>query len=210
MYASTGVPLYAFSLFLPTIIKGLGYTSGKAQLLSVPPYVAGCIATILFGYYSDKYAKRGPFVIATALIGITGYAVLLGTSSAGAGYAGAFIAAMGVYPALPCAISWVGNNVGGDLKRGLVIGMAIGIGNLGGICSSFIYIADQAPRYKTGHGTVIGFLGMLIIFSVVLMIDFNRINKQKAALCAREGIDESRASEFSDMGDASPLFRYVL
>lgn len=33
------IPLYSFSLFLPTIIKALGYTSTKAQLLTVPPNV---------------------------------------------------------------------------------------------------------------------------------------------------------------------------
>ena len=42
-------PLYAFSLFLPSIIASLGYTSTKAQLLSVPPYAAAAILTITIG-----------------------------------------------------------------------------------------------------------------------------------------------------------------
>ena len=42
-------PLYAFSLFLPSIISSLGYTSTKAQLLSVPPYAAAAILTISVG-----------------------------------------------------------------------------------------------------------------------------------------------------------------
>ena len=42
-------PLYAFSLFLPSIIAGLGYKSTKAQLLSVPPYAAAAILTITIG-----------------------------------------------------------------------------------------------------------------------------------------------------------------
>ena len=42
-------PLYAFSLFLPSIIAALGYKSTKAQLLSVPPYAAAAILTITIG-----------------------------------------------------------------------------------------------------------------------------------------------------------------
>ncbi|KAG8879740.1 hypothetical protein FRB97_001486 [Tulasnella sp. 331] len=197
VYLGLLIPLYAFSLFLPTIIKGLGYSSTRAQLLSVPPYIGGCIMTILGGWYSDKYRMRGPFIIGFASIAIIGYAILLGTKSSGAGYAGAFIAALEVYPTIPVLVSWAGSNVGGDLKRGVAMALVIGIGNLGGVCSSFIYIADQSPRYPTGHGTVIGVLVMAIVFSAILMIDYKRINKRKMAKCIREGIKEGNTSDFS-------------
>jgi hypothetical protein len=39
------------------------------------------------------------------------------------------------------------------------------------------------------------------------MWDYNRLNKKKIEMCEREGIDESRAHEFSEMGNESPLFR---
>lgn len=38
VYMGCDGSLYAFSLFLPTIIKELGYSSTRANLLSVPPY----------------------------------------------------------------------------------------------------------------------------------------------------------------------------
>jgi len=209
-YLGILIPLYAFSLFLPTIISGLGYSSGRAQLLSVPPYVGGCLTTIAVGWYSDKYHLRGPFIIVFSTIAIIGYIVLISTTTSGAGYAGAMIAALGIFPTIPCLISWVGNNVGGDLKKGVVIAMVIGIGNLGGVCSSFIYMAKEAPRYHTGHGVCIGSFVMTIIVSSFLMWDYNRLNKQREALCAREGINASRAKEFRDLGDGSPLFRYAL
>ena len=47
-----------------------------------------------------------------------------------------------------------------------------------------------------------------IILSLFAMWDYNRLNKQKEALCAKEGITNDRADEFKDMGDDSPLFRY--
>lgn len=39
------------------------------------------------------------------------------------------------------------------------------------------------------------------------MFDYNRLNKEKIAQCEKEGIDESRQHEFSEMGNESPLFR---
>lgn len=38
--------IYSFSLFLPTIVKAMGYSANTAQLMSVPPYVVACMATI--------------------------------------------------------------------------------------------------------------------------------------------------------------------
>jgi hypothetical protein len=35
--------IYAFSLFLPSIIKELGYSATKAQLLTVPQYAIACV-----------------------------------------------------------------------------------------------------------------------------------------------------------------------
>ncbi|KAG8907976.1 hypothetical protein FRB99_001142 [Tulasnella sp. 403] len=208
MYTGTIIPLSAFSLFLPSIITGLGYTAVGAQLMSVPPYVGGCITTLMVGWYSDKYHLRGPFIVVFAAIAATGYAIILGAHENGTKYAGAMIAALGV-PTIPCCVGWAGNNVGGDLKRGVVLAMMIGITNLGGVCSSFVYMAEDAPRYLTGHLTVIGSLVMTIIMTLILMFDYNRLNKQKAAYCAREGIEAGREKEFQDLGDAPPLLIIV-
>ena len=43
IYMGADMPLYAFSLFLPTIISELGYKTTKAQLLTVPPYATAAI-----------------------------------------------------------------------------------------------------------------------------------------------------------------------
>jgi hypothetical protein len=56
-------PLYCISLFLPTIIKGLGYTNNVAQLMTVPPYVVACVCCITAGFAADKTRQRGVYVI---------------------------------------------------------------------------------------------------------------------------------------------------
>jgi sugar phosphate permease len=80
--------LYAFSLFLPSIIKELGFSSVKAQLLSVPPYAAAAISTILVGWAADKTNQRGIWNILCGVIGSIGFIMLLVAESPGLSYTG--------------------------------------------------------------------------------------------------------------------------
>ena len=88
-------PLYSISLFLPTIVKNMGYTNEKSQLMSVPPYVAGCIATIAGGYAADKAKQRGLFMMGFCLVAIIGFVMLISTHIPGVQYAGTFFAVCG-------------------------------------------------------------------------------------------------------------------
>ncbi|KAG1736554.1 MFS general substrate transporter [Suillus lakei] len=208
IYMGLLVPGYAIALFSPTIISELGYSAANAQLLSVPPFVAGCIGTIIVGIYSDKHNLRGPYIVGGALVSLVGYILLYCSVQAGPSYVGACLAAAGNYPTVAVVLAWAGSNAGGDLKRGVVLAMVIGLGNLGGVCSSFIYI--DPPRFHIGHGTIMGFLSLAIVMSLFAMWDYNRLNKQKEAQCLAENITDDSGHEFENMGDASPLFRYTI
>jgi len=61
-------PLYSFSLFLPTIISKLGYSAGKAQLMTAPPYIVACFFCILVNWLSDRQKQRGLYMIACNLL----------------------------------------------------------------------------------------------------------------------------------------------
>ncbi|KAJ7187887.1 major facilitator superfamily domain-containing protein [Mycena filopes] len=208
IYMGVLIPVYAIALFTPTIVQELGFSAANAQLLTIPPFFAGCIATIGVGFLSDRYNLRGPFIVGPCLVALVGYLILYNTKSPGAGYVGAVLAAVGVYPTIAVNLAWAGSIAGGDVRRGVVIAMVIGLGNLGGICSSFIYITP--PYFHIGHGTIMGWLGLSIILSCFAMWDHARVNKQREAYCAREGIGAERRAEFRDMGSESPLFRYTI
>jgi len=126
------VPGYAIALFSPTIISELGYSSANAQLLSVPPFVVGCVATIIVGIYSDKRHLRGPFIVGSAFVALVGYILLYCSTQPGPSYTGAVLAATGTFPPVAIILAWVGSNAGGNLKRGVALAMVIGIGGLGG------------------------------------------------------------------------------
>jgi sugar phosphate permease len=208
LYISVLVPVYAIALFLPTIINALGFSAGTAQLLTIPPFAIGCFATITVGYYSDTHRLRGPYVIGSIVVALVGYIVLITQKKAGVSYAGTIIATVGAYPTIAVILAWVGASVGGDIRKGVTFAIVIGLGNLGGICSSFIYL--KAPRFFVGHGTIIGFLTLGIILCLFCMWNFNRLNKTKEAYCVAHGLDDSQRSNFAELGSESPLFRYII
>lgn len=87
--------VYSFALFLPTIIKNMGYTSNEAQLMSVPPYVMACVATITGSYFADRLGQRGPFMLGFMVVAVVGFALLVSTDRPGVQYAGTIFAAIG-------------------------------------------------------------------------------------------------------------------
>jgi MFS family permease len=126
IYMGADGALYAFSLFLPTIIKTLGYASTKANLLTVPPYAVAAVMTIAVGWYADRTHRRGLSNIFISLFGIVGFSMLLGSKNPRVQYAGTYLAAMGIYPCIANTISWASNNVEGVYKRGVTLGFVIG------------------------------------------------------------------------------------
>jgi MFS family permease len=160
MFITIGVytPLYSFSLFLPTIVQGLGYTNETAQLMTVPPYVAACVCCITAGFLADKWRFRGLFMIFFNIVAIIGFIMQISTSNNAVKYTGTFFAAMGIYPNVPQGVAWNGNNIGGSTKRGVGIAMHVGFGNLGGAIAGFLYVAKDKPQYYPGHGTLIATL----------------------------------------------------
>ncbi|KAK2836832.1 hypothetical protein FQN49_006680 [Arthroderma sp. PD_2] len=205
IYAGCVGPLYAFSLFLPTIIREL------AQLLSVPPYAVGCVLTVVIGLVADRTKQRGLCNIGVSLLGIVGFSMLLGSKSPQIQYAGTFLGALGIYPPIANTISWASNNTEGVYKRGVSLGMIIGWGNLNGVISSNIYREQDAPGFFPGHGTVLGYLIVFLFGGSILQHVMLRIENGKRIRGERnariEGLDEH---SIEMLGDKRPDFIYTL
>ncbi|EFW17607.1 conserved hypothetical protein [Coccidioides posadasii str. Silveira] len=57
------VPNYGLKFTMPQIIKNMGYSSAKAQSLTVPPYMLGGLVTYVSSLLSDRCKWRFPFII---------------------------------------------------------------------------------------------------------------------------------------------------
>jgi MFS family permease len=125
----TGV---AIALFTPTIVHDLGYSANNAQLLSIPPFFLAGVSTYIASMWSDRLNLRGPFIAAGSLFSMIGYIIAYTTNSPGAGYAAAIIAACGSFPCIAISVAWAGGNAGGNMKRGIVLALVVGLGSVGG------------------------------------------------------------------------------
>ncbi|KAH8826913.1 major facilitator superfamily transporter [Flagelloscypha sp. PMI_526] len=213
MFITIGIytPLYSISLFLPTIVKSLGYTNNTAQLMTVPPYAVACVFTLGGGYLADKLRQRGVFMIFFNLMAITGFAMLLGSKNDHVKYAGCFFAASGIYPNVPQGVAWNGNNIGGSTKRGVGIAMHVGFGNLGGAISGFIYQSKHAPHYYQGHGTLIGTVTMSTVLCIFMTLYLRRENARRDAEYKKpEEYTEAEKTAEREKGDNATFFRYTV
>ena len=200
-------PIYSFSLFLPTIIKDLGYTSVQAQLLTVPPNIAGFLTVPVFGFFSDRYGYRGPFMLVGLVMAMVGYIMLISTGKTLINYGGTFLVASGIFPTSPLVMSWLSNNLAPHYVRATGTGFQIMFANLAAFIATFTYLQEDAPRYITGHAINIGVIGLAMITTCVLMV----YQRWENSLRDR-GARDSRLSEEDPghLGYRHPAFRYTL
>jgi hypothetical protein len=185
MYFSCNVSFSSLPVFLPTIIKGMGYSSINAQGLTAPPYFLAGIVSILSTYLADRYQQRGIVIIITSLIGAIGYVLLASTEVVGVRYLGIFLAAAGMFPAIFNIAPWVLNNQGTDSKRGTGIVILNLIGQTGPLVGTRLYPAHEGPRYVKGMSICAAFMFFNALLACALRTYLVWLNK-KAELAEAE------------------------
>ncbi|EIM86762.1 MFS general substrate transporter [Stereum hirsutum FP-91666 SS1] len=194
VYVGSDMPLYAFSLFLPSIISQVRFKSTPANLLTVPVYAFACLVTCLVGWYADRIKQRGLLNIGFLFLGGAGYIILIASRSAALSYFAVYLATCGIYPLIPNTIAWVSNNVEGSYKRSVTIAMVISFGNINGAVSSNVYRSEDQPWYTLGHGLVLMYIGFGIVASSTYYFFLRRENARRDR-GEREEVIEGKESE---------------
>lgn len=187
-FHTIGFPGYTLSLFLPTIIDGLGYTATRAQLLSIAPYAVAFVTTMGVAMLVEKTKRRAPFIIGGSTLALVGYIMLISSPWSGLSYAGTIIAVAGMFPATSIIVSWPANNVSGQTKRATASALQISVGSIAGALGTQLYRPKWSPRYFVGHGMVWVF--SRFVFVHVACSIFHRARPSVTSW----GISPSRAS----------------
>lgn len=98
LYVMVVNPLKAITFFLPSLVESFGYTKITSNLLTVPVYLVGAVATVGLAYSSDKRLERPVHVAAGCFVGAIGFALLSFLPSLGQNqlaYAASFLAVGG-------------------------------------------------------------------------------------------------------------------
>lgn len=205
------VTVQSFSLFLPTILRDLKWTSTKAQLMTVPPYAIACLWSIFVSWLSDRVKKRGLFVVVHGAIAMMGYIILITIAEERANirYMAVYFSALGGFPQGPFFLGWGMNNAAGPTIRAVASGYIVSVGTFGAILATWTYVPSDGPRYLKGHKINIGAQSGVMAIGVLglLYVAYENSVRRKGKRDHRiEGLSED---EKVKLGYRHPDFRYV-
>lgn len=202
------------------IIKGLGFSTYQAVLLTMPVgaiFGISCLAVTWFLGSSWGQGKRHfaimicylPGLISTALL----YSIPVSDSTVGVLlFALFFLNIISTCP--PIMYSLLASNLGGYTKKSAVNSIFFICYSLGNIISPQAFLQKEAPRYSTGVAVTLASFCINIIGFFCLYLLYVRENKKRDR--AAEGQpelseDEKTLMAFSDLTDMeNKTFRYTL
>ncbi|KAK9761054.1 hypothetical protein K7432_014350 [Basidiobolus ranarum] len=211
VYIGLNVCLASFSTYLPTIIEAMGFTSLQAELLTIPPYAAGCVTLIMASWISDLTRQRGYCIMGSTGLAALGYILLIIGKNTAMKYVGAILVASGVYPIIPLTLTWISNNNLGHTKRGTALALNGTVSQCFSILGSQIYKKSQAPTYRQGHGICLGFMCLSFGMALLLRVCLARENSRRDQMCGKDIDTETKTVENTEkLYDQHQSFRYFL
>ncbi|KAI9697472.1 MAG: hypothetical protein M1820_007807 [Bogoriella megaspora] len=201
---------YVIALFLPTILKELGYTSSKAQIYSIPVYIVAAVCILTIATFTDLTKRRYPFILIGCSIATVGYCVLLAQANVHVGvrYMAVFFIAAGGHSTHPITLCWLANNVSGHYKRAISTAIQISIGNCAGFVGSNIFIDDDAPAFKVGYGVSLACIWLTVVTSSIFVAGLKWENRKRDK-GERDWRYSLPADEVKNLGDEHPSWRFT-
>ncbi|KAF3081304.1 hypothetical protein TWF569_002246 [Orbilia oligospora] len=173
------IPAYALAFFLPLILnQGMGYSVAKAQLMTAPPYLIQAVYQFAFGYVSDNYKARGPFIIFNCVLETIGLAVMGWAPNVGARYFGVIMTCCGMAANLPLVFTYQSNNVRGQWKRAFSSTIMVSMAAVGGIIGSLVFRPQDAPSYRPGLYTCFTGAVLTLLLTSFFIVYFKWANKK--------------------------------
>ncbi|KAF2106404.1 major facilitator superfamily domain-containing protein [Lophiotrema nucula] len=203
------ITVQSISLFMPTILNDLGWTNTKAQLYTVPPYACAVVVAILVAFVSDKTNRRGIYLAAFSLLGISGFCILRWASDPNVRYAGVFLITLGAFPGGPGFLSWGMNNAAGPAVRAVSSAYIVTLGTAGGVLATWTYRVKDAPKYHTGHTINLSAQVAVLILTLCGIAYCNWENKQRDRGKRDHRLNGLSEGQIKDLGYRHPDFRYI-
>ncbi|KAF8194026.1 major facilitator superfamily domain-containing protein [Mycena galopus ATCC 62051] len=206
------VALQGAAVFLPTVIATLfpTKTAIQKQLLSVPPYFLGAIMQITSPYISMRMDIRSPFMIFHACVGAIAYAILVGSNSPHARYVACFLVTAGPFTFGTFGHGLVAINTSPDPTRVVALGVLSSMGQLGGIVSTWTYVASDAPGYHRGNTLNLAGMVAVVVLVVGTIVHMKWENAQRDHGKRDPRLDGLASIEESQLGHRHPKFRYKI
>jgi predicted MFS family arabinose efflux permease len=171
----------SLTLFSPSIVKGLGYSSLRAQLMTIPPWACAYVCTILVSYASDHFNARAIFSASSMIIGAAGFlaSAVLPADAYLKRYGCLIVACSGAFASIPPLLGWISTNLHSTSAAGLAIALNVSLGAPGQIVGVWIYKEDEQKKgYPTGHYTNVAMLLTGVVAVIGLRIWYGQQNQK--------------------------------
>lgn len=180
MFLNCNIAFSSMPVFLPTVIREMGYSAVSSQALSAPPYLFAFVVLLLTARASDKLASRSPFVMFHALSGFVGYSLIaVGGHYQWPGwarYAAIYPACAGFFSAVTIIITWTINNQESNAKKGTGMTILNVIGQIGPIVGTRLYPDQDRPFYVRGMSVCAMAMLLVFVFAGLLRLVLRREN----------------------------------
>ncbi|KAI9274654.1 major facilitator superfamily domain-containing protein [Phascolomyces articulosus] len=208
---STGSVFYCNGLFLPSIVRGFGYTALNAQLMTIPPNAIASVFAIIVATSADYTKDRGYHIISSLILAILGFALLIGLKNHGstALYVAMTLTVIGLQCSVSCCMSWYSCNFAGRIKRSISLALIVSCGNLGGVISGQMYRQSDAPQYIHGHTAALAltFCGTFLASLMKFILQHENTRRNKMSTEDRHQILSK--IDANKLGDKHPDYRYL-
>jgi MFS transporter, ACS family, allantoate permease len=197
------------SNFTGIIIKGLGYTTYQAVLLSIPPGMVMAVTTLTVSFFlATKWGegKRIFVIIFCYIPGVIACGLLYGltgTHGLHARLGAVFIISM-VAASAGVMYSLLASNVAGYTKKTVSGALFFSAYCVANIVSPQTFLASESPRYQTGIAvSLAAFCVNIVLFCALYVVYYraNRARDRESAGVQSENDVEDLVNAFSDLTD---------
>ncbi|KAF3044030.1 hypothetical protein E8E12_007108 [Didymella heteroderae] len=187
MFFSCNVAFGSVPVFLPTIVRDMGFESITAQALTAPPYLVAFFVVIATAYFSDRLQTRSTFIIAHSILAALGYGTIaiLGHRKSPhtlIRYLALYPSIFGFFSCITVIITWTINNQESDSRKGTGMAILNIIGQFGPLVGTSIFPAEEGPWYVKGMAICAGFMVLAAVLAGALRWVLVRENRK-----ARQG-----------------------
>lgn len=202
MFFSINVAFSSMPVFLPTIIKEMGWSATMSQALSAPPYLLSFVTVLVVSHASDKAKARSPFVMLMAGLACTGYLLILFAGLVGlpswVRYFGVYPATAGFFTCVTLIITWTLNNQRSDSGKGTGVAMLQYFGQCGPLLGTRLYPTEEGPLYLKGMAVCAAFMALVGFLALCLRWRLQTENAALRNVRPASGIDEEDLELLAD------------
>lgn len=210
MYFGCAATANSAGFFFPTILKELGWTSSKAQYMSIPIWLTAFVVAVISGKLSDHYKHRYAFAAVGFLVTTIGYSILRAGAhvSVSVRYMACFFVPSGNFVAQAISITWLNNNIVGKKRRGISVALLMGLGNTGALLGANVFLQNEAPYYRSGYDVMLGLTLLGLVSATACYVYLWHENEQKRK-GKRDYLLSLPSEELLQLGERHPSFKFT-